>query len=100
MAQCGHALNQLHLEPDQLANDLRCHESRCDGRQLTFSHDRKRIMLGETETTRDFVGKYEDSCAAIAETKEYKPSSRRPGQSPASRSREKKTFFGMAVARV
>lgn len=49
--------------PDRL-NDILCWRAeRYVGQQLTFSYERKRILLEETEVTRGLVGKYVDTCA-------------------------------------
>ena len=49
--------------PDRL-NDILCwRDERYVGQQLTFSYDRKRIMLDETEVSRGLVGKYVDTYA-------------------------------------
>lgn len=49
--------------PDRL-NDILCwRDERYVGQQLTFSYERKRIMLEETEVTRGLVGKYVDTYA-------------------------------------
>jgi hypothetical protein len=49
--------------PDRLADILCWHDERYVGQQLTFSYERKRIMLEETEVTRGLVGKYVDTYA-------------------------------------
>jgi len=49
--------------PDRL-NDILCwRDERYVGQQLTFSYERKRVMLEETEVTRSLVGKYVDTYA-------------------------------------
>jgi hypothetical protein len=49
--------------PDRL-NDILCwRDERYVGQQLTFSYERKRIMLEETEVSRGLVGKYVDTYA-------------------------------------
>ncbi|MBB4146244.1 ISNCY family transposase, partial [Rhizobium rhizoryzae] len=48
----------MNLTPDRLAQILCKREQRYVGAQLTFSFERKRIMLQETEVTRDLVGRY------------------------------------------
>ena len=49
--------------PDRL-NDILCwRDERYVGQQLTFSYERKRIMLEESEVTRGLVGKYVDTYA-------------------------------------
>lgn len=49
--------------PDRLADILCWRDERYVGQQLTFSYERKRIMLEETEVTRGLVGKYVDTYA-------------------------------------
>ena len=49
--------------PDRL-NDILCwRDERYVGQQLTFSYERKRIMLEESEVSRSLVGKYVDTYA-------------------------------------
>jgi len=49
--------------PDRL-NDILCwRDERYVGQQLTFSYERRRIMLEESEVTRGLVGKYVDTYA-------------------------------------
>lgn len=55
----------LDVEPDRLADVLCWRENRYVGQQLTFSYDRKRIMLEENEVTRGLVGKYVDTYAFV-----------------------------------
>ena len=55
----------LNVEPDRLDDVLCWRENRYVGKQLTFSYDRKRIMLEENEITRDLVGKYVDTYAFV-----------------------------------
>ena len=55
----------LNVEPHRLADVLCWRENRYVGKQLTFSYDRKRIMLEESETTRGLVGKYVDTYAFV-----------------------------------
>ena len=55
----------LNVEPDRLADVLCWRENRYVGQQLTFSYDRKRIMLEENEITRGLVGKYVDTYAFV-----------------------------------
>ncbi|ODM46600.1 transposase [Ruegeria sp. PBVC088] len=50
----------LNVEPDRLAEVLCWRENRYVRKQLTFSYDRKRIMLEENELSRALVGKYVD----------------------------------------
>ncbi|MGL4311622.1 MAG: ISNCY family transposase [Paracoccaceae bacterium] len=49
--------------PDRLADILCWRDERYVGQQLTFSYERKRIMLEETEVSRGLVGKYVDTYA-------------------------------------
>lgn len=51
----------LNTEPDRLADVLCWRDERYVGNQLAFSYDRQRIILEETEITRDLPGKYVDS---------------------------------------
>jgi transposase len=53
----------LNVEPDRLAEVLCWRENRYVGKQLTFSYERKRIMLEENELSRALVGKYVDTYA-------------------------------------
>lgn len=55
----------LNVEPDRLDEVLCWRETRYVGQQLTFSYDRKRIMLKETDTSRGLVGKNVDTYAFI-----------------------------------
>ena len=55
----------LNVEPDRLADVLCWRDTRYVGQQLTFSYDRKRIMLEETAITRGLVGKYIDTYAFV-----------------------------------
>ncbi|RBW63344.1 ISNCY family transposase [Ruegeria sp. A3M17] len=55
----------LNVEPDRLADVLCWRENRYVGKQLTFSYDRKRIMLEGSDITRDLVGKYVDTYAFV-----------------------------------
>jgi len=55
----------LNVEPDRLEDVLCWCENRYVGRQLTFSYDRKRIMLEENDITRGLVGKYVDTYAFV-----------------------------------
>ena len=53
----------MSLAPDRL-NEILCkREQRYVGSQLTFSFERKRIMLAETEVTRGLVGRYVETYA-------------------------------------
>lgn len=53
----------MNLAPDRLAEILCKREQRYVGAQLTFSFERKRIMLEETEVTRGLVGRYVETYA-------------------------------------
>lgn len=53
----------MNLAPDRLAEILCKREQRYIGAQLTFSFERKRIMLEETEVTRGLVGRYVETYA-------------------------------------
>nr|WP_298098643.1 ISNCY family transposase [uncultured Shinella sp.] len=53
----------LNLAPDRLPEILCKREQRYVGSQLTFSFERKRIMLEETEVTRGLVGRYVETYA-------------------------------------
>ncbi|MGO4569877.1 ISNCY family transposase [Rhizobium sp. 2YAF20] len=53
----------MNLAPDRLAEILCKREQRYVGSQLTFSFERKRIMLEETEMTRGLVGRYVETYA-------------------------------------
>ncbi|MBD0415307.1 ISNCY family transposase [Oryzicola mucosus] len=53
----------LNLAPDRLTEILCKREQRYVGAQLTFSFERKRIMLEETEVTRGLVGRYVETYA-------------------------------------
>jgi hypothetical protein len=53
----------LNVVPDRLREILCKREQRYVGEQLTFSFERKRIMLEENEITRGLVGKYIDTYA-------------------------------------
>lgn len=53
----------LNLAPDRLAEILCKREQRYVGSQLTFSFERKRIMLEENEVTRGLVGRYVETYA-------------------------------------
>ncbi len=53
----------LNVVPDRLWEILCKREQRYVGEQLTFSYERKRIMLEENEITRGLVGKYVDTYA-------------------------------------
>lgn len=53
----------LNLAPDRLKEILCKREQRYVGSQLTFSFERKRIMLEEAELTRGLVGRYVETYA-------------------------------------
>lgn len=53
----------LNLAPDRLQEILCKREQRYVGSQLTFSFERKRIMLEETEVTRGLAGRYVETYA-------------------------------------
>lgn len=53
----------MNLAPDRLTEILCKREQRYVGSQLTFSFERKRIMLEETEVTRGLVGRYVETYA-------------------------------------
>jgi hypothetical protein len=53
----------LNLAPDRLTEILCKREQRYVGAQLTFSFERQRIMLQETEVTRGLVGRYVETYA-------------------------------------
>ncbi len=53
----------LNLAPDRLTQILCKREQRYVGAQLTFSFERKRIMMEETEVTRGLVGRYVETYA-------------------------------------
>lgn len=53
----------MNLAPDRLADILCKREQRYVGSQLTFSYERQRIMLEETEVTRGLVGRYVETYA-------------------------------------
>lgn len=53
----------LNLAPDRLADILCKREQRYVGSQLTFSFERQRIMLEESEVTRGLVGRYVETYA-------------------------------------
>ncbi|MCL4120363.1 UNVERIFIED_CONTAM: hypothetical protein GTU68_005106 [Idotea baltica] len=55
----------LNVEPDRLDDVLCWRENRYVGKQLTFSHARKRIMLEENDVTRGLVGKRVDTYAFV-----------------------------------
>ncbi|MHA4731083.1 ISNCY family transposase [Ensifer adhaerens] len=53
----------MNLAPDRLAEILCKREQRYLGAQLTFSFERQRIMLEETEVTRGLAGRYVETYA-------------------------------------
>src|SRR5215213_7475856 len=53
----------LDLTPDRLREILCRREQRYVGAQLTFSYERKRIMLEENDVTRGLVGRYVETYA-------------------------------------
>ncbi|MCO7739392.1 ISNCY family transposase [Brucella intermedia] len=53
----------MNLTPDRLAEILCKREQRYVGAQLTFSFERQRIMLEETDITRGLVGRYVETYA-------------------------------------
>ncbi|KOF22632.1 transposase [Ensifer adhaerens] len=53
----------LNLAPDRLRDVLCKREQRYVGSQLTFSFERQRIMLEETEVTRGLAGRYVETYA-------------------------------------
>lgn len=53
----------MNLAPGRLSEILCKREQRYVGAQLTFSFERKRIMLEETEVTRGLVGRYVETYA-------------------------------------
>tara|TARA_R100001369_G_scaffold80071_1_gene110261 strand:+ start:159 stop:1505 length:1347 start_codon:yes stop_codon:yes gene_type:complete len=55
----------LNVEPDRLDEVLCWRDTRYVGKQLTFSYERKRIMLEESDVTRSLVGKYVDTYAFV-----------------------------------
>ena len=57
-ARPGDLHRPLNLAPDRLRDVLCKREQRYVGSQLTFSFERQRVMLEETEVTRGLVGRY------------------------------------------
>lgn len=51
----------MNIEPDRLREVFCFQDQRYVGQQLTFSYERKRIMLEETDVSRGLVGKYVDT---------------------------------------
>jgi len=62
-ARCDDLHRPMNLAPDRLQEILCKREQRYVGAQLTFSFERKRIMLEETEVTRGLVGRYVETYA-------------------------------------
>lgn len=57
-------LHRAVTESSDRLNDILCwRDERYVGQQLTFSYERKRVMLEETELSRGLVGKYVDTYA-------------------------------------
>jgi transposase len=53
----------MNIEPDRLRDVFCFRDQRYVGQQLTFSYERKRIILDQNEMTRGLVGKYVDTFA-------------------------------------
>ena len=51
----------MNIEPDNLREVFCFQDQRYVGQQLTFSYERKRIMLEQNDITRGLVGKYVDT---------------------------------------
>ena len=51
----------INIEPDRLRDVFCFRDQRYVSKQLTFSYERKRIILDETEVTRGLPGKYVDT---------------------------------------
>jgi len=51
----------MNIEPDRLRDVFCYRDQRYVGQQLTFSYERKRIMLEQTEVSRGLAGKYVDT---------------------------------------
>jgi transposase len=51
----------MNIEPDRLREVFCLQDQRYVGKQLTFSFERKRIILKESDITRGLVGKYVDT---------------------------------------
>ncbi|EJT05662.1 putative transposase, partial [Rhizobium sp. CCGE 510] len=62
-ARPGDLHRPMNLALDRLKEILCKREQRYVGAQLTFSFERKRIMLEETEVTRGLVGRYVETYA-------------------------------------
>lgn len=53
----------MNIEPDRLRDVFCCRAQRHVGQQLTFSHERKRIILDQNEITCGLAGKYVNTFA-------------------------------------
>ena len=62
-ARSGDLHRPMNLAPDRLREILCKREQRYVGAQLTFSFERKRIMLEESEVTRGLAGRYVETYA-------------------------------------
>ncbi|KPH04253.1 ISNCY family transposase (plasmid) [Rhizobium acidisoli] len=62
-ARSGDLHRPMNLAPDRLREILCKREQRYVGAQLTFSFERKRIMLQESEVTRGLAGRYVETYA-------------------------------------
>jgi hypothetical protein len=62
-ARSGDVHRPINTAPDRLRDILCKREQRFVGAQLTFSYERKRIMLEEIDVTRALVGKYVETYA-------------------------------------
>ncbi|MBW8791717.1 MAG: ISNCY family transposase, partial [Rhizobium leguminosarum] len=62
-ARSGDLHRPMNLAPDRLKEILCKREQRYVGAQLTFSFERKRIMLEENEVTRGLAGRYVETYA-------------------------------------
>jgi len=62
-ARCDDLHRPMNLAPDRLQEILCKREQRYVGSQLTFSFERQRIMLEETEVTRGLAGRYVETYA-------------------------------------
>lgn len=62
-ARCDDLHRPMNLAPDRLQEILCKREQRYIGSQLTFSFERQRIMLEETEVTRGLAGRYVETYA-------------------------------------
>ncbi|MBB2796302.1 UNVERIFIED_ORG: transposase [Rhizobium pisi] len=62
-ARSGDLHRPMNLAPDRLAEILCKREQRYVGAQLTFSFERKRIMLAESDVTRGLAGRYVETYA-------------------------------------